>query len=155
LTEESRAPERSPFERVPKTESAKQRRGSSLIQISAAALTLGVVLAANTWINIPEVEFGRGVAEVPACTRDSVVDFDLQVFSTGTTIRALDVTDLGADCNGQYMSISLTSSTESVIRQFTAGPLSTATTLRLTVTEPGIDPETVFGMNLELSDSPF
>lgn len=155
MTEKPQLPERSPFERVPKEETIRQRRGYSFLQITSVALALGVAFAANTWINIPEVEFGRGVAEVPACTRDSVVDFDLQVFSTGTTIRALDVTGLGADCNGQYMRISLTSSTESVIRQFTAGPLSTATTLRLTVTAPAIDPETVFGMNLELSDSPF
>ena len=155
MTEKPQLPERSPFDRVPKEATIRQRRGYSFLQISSVALALGAVFAANTWINIPEVEFGRGVAEVPACTRDSVVDFDLQVFSTGTTIRALDVTGLGADCNGQYMRISLTSSTESVIRQFTAGPLSTATTLRLTVTAPAIDPETVFGMNLELSDSPF
>lgn len=155
MTEESRAPERSPFERVPKTESAKQRRGSSLIQISAASLTLGVVLAANTWINIPEVEFGRGVAEVPACTRNSVVDFDLQVFTTGTSIRALDISGLSQDCNNQHLRVTLTSETESVIRTLPAVQLTSSTTRRLTVDAPAIDPALVFGINLELSDTAF
>lgn len=155
MTENSQKPKTSPFERVASKEETKPKRGISLLQISSVALALGVVLAANTWINIPEVEFGRGVADVPACTRNSVVDFDLQVFTTGTSIRALDISGLGQDCNNQHLRVTLTSETESVIRTLPAVQLTSSTTRRLTVDAPAIDPALVFGINLELSDTAF
>lgn len=155
MTENSQKPNTSPFERVASKEETKPRRGISLLLISSVALALGVVLAANTWINIPEVEFGRGVADVPACTRNSVVDFDLQVFTTGTSIRALDISGLGQDCNNQHLRVTLTSETESVIRTLPAVQLTSSTTRRLTVDAPAIDPALVFGINMELSDTAF
>jgi hypothetical protein len=123
--------------------------------LGISGLALGVVFAANTWISIPEVEFGAGAATLPACTRDSVVDFDLLVQTTGTTIRALDISGLGQDCNGQFLRISLLSQTDTVVRQLPSVQLSTSTTRRLTIDPPAIDPAVVFGINLELSDTAF
>jgi hypothetical protein len=123
--------------------------------VGISALALGVVFAASTWINIPRVELGAGVKDLPACTRNSVVDFDLQVFTTGTTIRALDISGLGQDCNNQHLRVTLTSETESVIRTLPAVQLTSSTSRRLLVEAPAIDPALVFGINLELSDTAF
>ena len=64
---------KSPFDRVPTIPKREEQRGKSLMYLGISGLALGVVFAANTWISIPEVEFGAGVATLPACTRDSVV----------------------------------------------------------------------------------
>ena len=122
--------------------------------IAAVGLVLGTVFAANS-IFIPRVEFGSGVANLPACTQNSVVNFDLQVFTTGTTIRALDITGLTTDCNGKFLRVSLTSSTDSVLRQMTSARLTTATTLRMTPATPALDPDVVRGINLEISETAF
>jgi hypothetical protein len=145
----------SPFDRVPSIPNREEKRGKSFMFVGISALAIGAVFAGNTWISIPEVEFGSGVENLPACTRNSVVDFDLQVFTTGTTIRALDVSGLGPDCNNQFFRVSLMSETESVIRTLPAVQLTTSTTRRLTVEAPSIDPALVFGINLELSDTAF
>jgi hypothetical protein len=121
---------------------------------ASVGVALGVVFAANS-IFIPEIEFGSGVAALPECVREAFVDFDLQVFTTGTTIRALDVRGLAADCNGQHLRITLTGVTDDVIRQLPSNQLSTNTTLRITVPAPAIDPATVFGITMETSDQPF
>ena len=146
---------KSPFDRVPTIPKREEQRGKSLMYLGISGLALGVVFAANTWISIPEVEFGAGVATLPSCTRDSVVDFDLLVQTTGTTIRALDISGLGQDCNGQFLRISLLSETDTVVRQLPSVQLSTSTTRRLTIDPPAIDPAVVFGINLELSDTAF
>ena len=124
------------------------------VLIAAVGLVLGTVFAANS-IYIPRVEFGSGVADLPACTQNSVVNFDLQVFTTGTTIRALDITGLTTDCNGKFLRVSLTSSTDSVLRQMTSARLTTATTLRMTPATPALDPDVVRGINLEISETAF
>ena len=124
------------------------------VLIAAVGLVLGTVFAANS-IFIPRVEFGSGVANLPACTQNSVVNFDLQVFTTGTTIRALDITGLTTDCNGKFLRVSLTSSTDSVLRQMTSARLTTATTLRMTPATPALDPDVVRGINLEISETAF
>ena len=146
---------KSPFDRVPTIPKREEQRGRSLMYLGISALAVGVVFAANTWISIPEVEFGAGAATLPSCTRDSVVDFDLLVQTTGTTIRALDISGLGQDCNGQFLRISLLSETDTVVRQLPSVQLSTSTTRRLTIDPPAIDPAVVFGINLELSDIAF
>lgn len=124
------------------------------VLMAAVGLVLGTVFAANS-IYIPSVEFGSGVADLPACTQNSVVNFDLQVFTTGTTIRALDITGLTTDCNGKFLRVSLTSSTDSVLRQMTSARLTTATTLRMTPATPALDPDAVRGINLEISETAF
>ena len=146
---------KSPFDRVPGIPNREEQRGKSFMYVGISALAIGAVFAANTWINIPEVEFGSGVEDLPACTRNSVVDFDLQVFTTGTSIRALDISGLGQDCNNQHLRVTLTSETESVIRTLPSVQLTSTTTRRLTIQAPAIDPALVFGINLELSDTAF
>ena len=146
---------KSPFDRVPSIPKREEKRGKSFMYVGISALAIGAVFAANTWINIPEVELGAGVKDLPACTRNTVVDFDLQVFTTGTTIRALDISGLGQDCNNQHLRVSLTSETESVIRTLPSVQLTSSTTRRLTIGTPAIDPALVFGINLELSDTAF
>jgi len=155
LTKPKQETPKSPFDRVPTIPKREEQRGRSLMYLGISALAIGVVFAANTWISIPEVEFGAGVATLPACTRDSIVDFDLLVQTTGTTIRALDISGLGQDCNGQFLRISLLSETDTVVRQLPSVQLSTSTTRRLTIDPPAIDPAVVFGINLELSDTAF
>ena len=155
MTKQDQNSPRSPFDRVPSLPSREEQRGRSLMYVGISALALGVVFAASTWINIPRVELGAGVKDLPACTRNSVVDFDLQVFTTGTTIRALDISGLGQDCNNQHLRVSLTSETESVIRTLPSVQLTSSTTRRLTIGTPAIDPALVFGINLELSDTAF
>jgi hypothetical protein len=155
LTKPDQDSPKSPFDRVITIPKREEQRGKSLMYFGISALALGVVFAANTWISIPEVEFGAGVATLPACTRDSVVDFDLLVQTTGTTIRALDISGLGQDCNRQFLRISLLSQTDTVVRQLPSVQLSSSTTRRLTIDPPAIDPAVVFGINLELSDTAF
>jgi hypothetical protein len=146
---------KSPFDRVQSIPNREEQRGKSFMYVGISALAIGIVYASNTWINIPDVEFGSGVENLPACTRNSVVDFDLQVFTTGTTIRALDISGLGQDCNNQHLRVSLTSETESVIRTLPSVQLTSSTTRRLTIGTPAIDPALVFGIILELSDTAF
>lgn len=149
-------PSRIGFERTPKTPAGKtdNSKGRPFIIVAAIALSVGAVFAANS-IFIPQVELGSGVADLPACVSDSVVNFDLQVQTTGTTIRALDITGLNADCNRKFLKVSLTSSTDSVLREITSARLTTATTLRLTPANPALDPNVVHGITLEVSDTAF
>jgi hypothetical protein len=142
------------FQRESPREKPRSNRDSMVTLVASTGLALGVVLAAGS-IFIPAIEFGSGVASLPECIRAAVVDFDLQVSTTGTTIRALDVRDIEPECNGQYLRISLMGASENVIRQLPSNRLSTNNSLRITVPAPAIDPATLFGLNLELSDSPF
>ena len=146
---------RSPFDRVitPKTKTTDKR--TSLIYLGAFALTLGSVFAANTWITIPDVEFGRGVANFPACIKYSVVDFDLEVTQARTTVSALDISNLGIDCEGKYLRVTLLGLSEEIIGQLNSLQLGTASTLRLAVDSLEINPASVYGVNFELSDRPF
>jgi hypothetical protein len=145
----------SPFERVKSEPVQRAKPNTFFLQIASGVLAISGVFALATWIDIPEIEFGAGVGDLPSCVRDSVVNFDLQVQTTGTTIRALDITGLNTDCNGKFLRVSLTSSTDSVLRQMTSARLTTATTLRLTPATPALDPDVVRGINLEVSDSAF
>jgi hypothetical protein len=133
---------------------SRSSRGPLVNLVGSTALALGVVFAAGS-ILIPEIELGAGVASLPECIRTTVVDFDLQVLTTGTTIRALDVSGIGPECNGQYLQITLLGASDDVIRQLSSNRLSTNNSIRIVVPAPAIDPATVFGMNLDLSDSPF
>jgi hypothetical protein len=112
-------------------------------------------LAGNGTINIPQVEFGSGVADLPSCIRDTVVDFDLNVSSTGTTIRALEVSGIGDGCDDQYLRVSLNRQNGTVLRQLSTGQLGSATSVDLTVTGTAVDPNDVHGINMELSENPF
>ena len=142
------------FRRVETRPKSRSTRNPIINVVGSAGLALGVVFAAGS-ILIPQIEFGSGVASLPECIRATTVDFDLQVFTTGTTIRALDVRGIGPGCNGQYLQISLVGASNDVIRQLPSNRLSTNSSLRIAVPAPAIDPATVFGMNLDLSDSPF
>ena len=142
------------FRREETRPKSRSTRSPLLNLVGSAGLALGVVFAAGSII-IPQIEFGSGVASLPECIRATSVDFDLQVFTTGTTIRALDVTGIGPGCNGQYLQVSLVGASNDVIRQLPSNRLSTNSSLRIVVPAPAIDPATVFGMNLDLSDSPF
>ena len=138
---------------TPKTKTTDKR--TSLIYLGAFALTLGSVFAANTWITIPDVEFSRGVANFPACIKYSVVDFDLEVTEAGTTVTALDISELGNDCEDKYLRVSLLGSEDEIVGQFSSPQLESASSLRLTVDSQVINPASVFGVNFELSDRPF
>jgi hypothetical protein len=156
LTESKPKPPRSPFDRVPTPKARPKRPGVQFVVLSSVFLTLGIVLAANGTINIPDVEFGSGVVDLPSCIRDTVVDFDLNVSSTGTTIRALEVTGIGSGCANQYLRVSLNRQNGTAIRQLSTGPLGSATTsVDLNVTGTAIDPNDVHGINMELSENPF
>jgi hypothetical protein len=155
LTESKPKPQRSPFDRVPTPKARPKRSGVQFVVLSSVFLTLGIVLAGNGTINIPQVEFGSGVADLPSCIRDTVVDFDLNVSSTGTTIRALEVSGIGDGCDGQYLRVSLNRQNGTVIRQLSTGPLGSATAVDLTVTGTAVDPDDVHGINMELSENPF
>ena len=123
--------------------------------ISSVFLTLGIVLAGNGTINIPQVEFGSGVADLPACIQDTVVDFDLNVSSSRTTIRAVEVTGISSGCADQYLRVSLNRQNGTAIRQLSTGLLGSATSVDLTVTGEAVDAISVFGINMELSENPF
>jgi hypothetical protein len=125
------------------------------VVISSVFLTLGIVLAGNGTINIPQVEFGSGVADLPACIQDTVVDFDLNVSSTRTTIRAVEVTGISSGCADQYLRVSLNRQNGTAIRQLSTGLLGSATSVDLTVTGEAVDAISVFGINMELSENPF
>jgi hypothetical protein len=155
LTDISPEPRKSPFDRVNVPIKSETKRGALFIPLSAIALALGSVFAANTWIYIPEVEFGKGVENFPECIKTAVVDFDIEVTNSGTTVGALDISNLGVDCNGKYLRITLTDGSENVVGQVSSAQLSTATTLRLPVSSLSINPVNVSGMNFEFSDSPF
>jgi hypothetical protein len=145
----------SPFDRVVVAKPKPARKGNALLQLGVFALSLGTIFAANTYISIPDVEFGSGVASFPECIKYSVVDFDLEVTDSGTTISALDISNLNADCNGMYLRISLVGAGEGVLGQFSSSQLGTASTLQIPVTPQVIAPENVLGVNFELSESPF
>lgn len=155
MTNNKSEPKRSPFDRVPTVKAKPERRGVTFVALSALFLTLGIVLAGNTSINIPQVEFGSGVTDFPPCIRDTIVDFDLNVSATQTTIRALEISEIGEDCQGQYLRVSLTGENGSTIRQLTSGQLGSATTLELVVTGTAIEADTVHGLDLELSPTAF
>lgn len=155
MSKDKTEPKSSPFDRVPTVKAKPERPGVLFVALSALFLTLGIVLAGNTTINIPQIEFGRGVTDLPECIRDTVVDFDLAVTSSQTTIRALEISGIGAGCQGQYLRVSLTSENGSVLRQLTSGQLGSATSLELTVTGTAIEADTVYGLNLELSPTSF
>jgi hypothetical protein len=116
---------------------------------------MGIVLAGTGTINISQVEFGAGVADLPYCIRETVVDFDLNVSSTGTTIRTLEVSGIGDGCDGQYLRVSLNRQNGTVIRQLSTGQLGSATAVDLTVTGTAIDPNDVHGIDIDLSENPF
>ena len=147
--------QRSPFDRVNTPRAKATDRKMPLIYVSVFALALGSVFAANTWITIPEVEFGKGVANFPECIKFSVVDFDLDVSESGTVVSALDISDLGNDCADKYLRVSLLGSEDEIVGEFNSPQLGSAPTLRLTVDSQVINPASVFGVNFELSDRPF
>ena len=155
MTKSNPEPRRSPFDRVPSIKGRPKRQGVQFVVLSSVFLTLGIVLAGNGTINIPEIEFGRGVADLPTCIQDTVVDFDLNVSSTGTNIRALEVSGIGVGCEDQYLRISLNGQNGTVLRQLSTGQLGSATSVDLTVTGEAVDPVDVHGINMELSENPF
>jgi hypothetical protein len=142
------------FRREENISKTRSNQKHALTIVGSASLALGVVFAAGS-IFIPQIEFGGGVASLPECIRATTVDFDLQVFTTGTTIRALDVRGIGPGCNGQYLQISLMGAINDVIRQLPSSRLTTNSSLRIVFPSPALDPATIFGMNVDLSDSPF
>lgn len=155
MTNLKRESQRSPFDRVTTTRAKSTDRKMPLIYASVFTLALGPVLAANTWITIPEVEFGKGVANFPECIKFSVVDFDLDVSESGTIVSALDISELGNDCEDKYLRVSLLGSEDEIVGQFSSPQLESASSLRLTVDSQVINPASVFGVNFELSDRPF
>lgn len=84
-------------------------RGRATVLIAGVALTLGVVMAATTTIIIPDVEFGAGVAGRPGCLSTSTVEYGTSVSGT---LQDLTINGIGSDCAGQWIRISLYSSSD-------------------------------------------
>lgn len=76
--------------------------------VAAWVLALGSVTAAVTTIAIPAIELGGGVNAKPACLAEAVVDFGTGIDGT---LDNLSVTNVGADCAGQWVRLSLFTST--------------------------------------------
>lgn len=155
MTDRNPESKKSLFDRASRPAGAATKRKTSLLQLTALALALSSVFAASTWIDIPEVELGSGVEKFPECIKTAVVDFDIAVSDSSTTVEALELSGLGVDCNGKYLRISLLDSNESILGQISSAQLSNVSTLRLSVSPILIDPVNVTGLNLELSESPF
>jgi hypothetical protein len=85
------------------------QRGRSAPFLGVLTLALGTVLAGTTAILIPQIELGAGVNSKPGCLSSSVVEY-------GTTLEGrlsqVTVTQIGADCAGQWISISLFTSND-------------------------------------------
>jgi hypothetical protein len=77
--------------------------------IVSVVLAVGSVLAATTAILIPQVELGAGVSQKPTCLTDSLVDYTT---STSGTLSEITISGIGSDCAGQWIRISLYSSTD-------------------------------------------
>lgn len=76
---------------------------------AAWVLALGSVTAAVTTIAIPAIELGGGVNAKPACLSAAVVDFDTGIDGT---LSSLTVSDVGIDCSGQWVRLSLFTSSD-------------------------------------------
>ena len=87
----------------------KEIRGRIPILISSVALTIGAVMAATTTILIPNVEFGSGVVGRPGCLETSIVDYGTTIDGT---LSDLSITGIGNDCAGEWIRISLYSSSD-------------------------------------------
>jgi hypothetical protein len=76
---------------------------------AAWVLALGSVTAAVSTIAIPNIELGGGINSRPACLSTAIVDF-------GTTVNgelsSVSVSNVGADCTGQWVRLSLFSSSD-------------------------------------------
>lgn len=83
-------------------------KGKSALLITSVALTFGVAFAATT-ISIPDIEFGAGVASKPDCLSSSIVDYTTSISGTLTEIS---ITGIGNDCAGQWIRISLYSTSD-------------------------------------------
>jgi hypothetical protein len=86
----------------------KYTESKNFIVLAALGLSLGSVLAATT-ISIPDVEFGAGVASKPDCLSSSIVDYTTSISGTLTEIS---ITGIGNDCAGQWIRISLYSTSD-------------------------------------------
>ncbi len=87
----------------------KEIPGRIPVLIASLALTIGAVMAATTTILIPNVEFGAGVVGRPGCLETSIVDYGTLV---NGTLSELSITGIGNDCAGEWIRISLYSSTD-------------------------------------------
>ena len=76
---------------------------------AAWVLALGSVLAAITTIVIPAIELGAGVNAKPTCIDSAVVDFGSSIQET---LSSVTVSQVGADCEGQWVKLSLFTSTD-------------------------------------------
>lgn len=87
----------------------KEIRGRLPLLIASVSLTLGVVMAATTTIFIPNVEFGAGVVGRPGCLETSIVDYGTKI---NGTLSDISITGIGNDCAGDWIRISLYSSSD-------------------------------------------
>jgi hypothetical protein len=87
----------------------KGKFGRSTPLFVSVTLAVGTVLAGASSILIPQIELGAGVVAVPECLSGSIVDY-------GTTLEGrlseVTITDVGADCAGQWIRISLFTSSD-------------------------------------------
>jgi hypothetical protein len=71
---------------------------------AATVLSLGSVFAAVTTIVIPAIELGKGAESHPECISSAVVDFGTSLEGTLTNVT---VSDVGSDCAGRWVKLSL------------------------------------------------
>jgi len=82
----------------------KNTSGRSFPFWGGVVLAVGTVLAGSTAILIPQVELGAGAGTRPGCLSTSVVDYGT---SLDGTLSEVTVTQIGSDCAGQWIRISL------------------------------------------------
>lgn len=80
------------------------RQGRAFILLASFALSISYVLAANTSISIPNIEFGSGSAPRPDCIANAIVDYTTS--STGR-LSELTISGIGGECAGRWVRLSL------------------------------------------------
>jgi hypothetical protein len=120
------------------------RQGRVFLFLASFALSISSVLAANTSISIPNIEFGSGSASRPDCISNAIVDYTT---SSAGRLSELTITGIGSACGGRVVRLSLYTSAngtgqpvEQVVWQMPSAPAAPATsfTARANGTQTGV-----------------
>jgi hypothetical protein len=87
----------------------KSRQGRAFVLLASLALSIGSILAANTSISIPDVEFGSGSAARPDCIANAIVDYTT---SSAGRLSELTISGIGGECAGRWVRLSLYTSSD-------------------------------------------
>ena len=87
----------------------KSRQGRAFVLLASLALSIGSILAANTSISIPDVEFGSGSAARPDCIANAIVDYTT---SSAGRLSELTISGIGGECAGRWVRLSLYTSAD-------------------------------------------